>query len=150
MAAKKKKKVIKNPRVPRTHNGGTMTKSEFFSKLIVAPLRQSSRWYKPIQQVKQAAKRIKPKNVPGRHKVEFLCNGCGKYFKNEDCNVDHIFEAGGIRDFSDIQGFCERLFCDASQLQVLCSKGVNSCHTKKTQAYMKTKRELKKGGINEK
>jgi hypothetical protein len=149
VATKKKKKVIKNPRVPRTHNGGTMTKAQFFS-MITSSLRQLSRWYKPIQQVKQAAKRIKPKNVHGRHKVEFLCNGCGKYFKNEDCNVDHLVEAGGIRDFSDIQGFCERLFCDNSKLQVLCSKGVNSCHTKKTQDYMKRKRELKKGGINEK
>lgn len=34
--------------------------------------------------------------------------------------VDHIFPCGKLE--GDIEGFCLRLFCDASGLQVLCKE----------------------------
>ena len=147
MAVKKKK--VLNPRVPRTHNGGTMTSSEWHGKIISA-LRQLSRWYKPPNITKLEARRNKPASVKGRHIYEYQCAFCKKWFKADDIALDHIIEAGSMRTYDDLPAFCKRLFCEKEGFQVLCNKGLNSCHHKKTQNYMKEKRRIKKEGSNEK
>lgn len=149
--AKKKKKVL-NPRVPRTHNGGTMTSSEWHGK-IISSLRQLSRWYIPPRQAKLEARRLKPKSVVGRHIYEYKCASCGKYFKDSDIAIDHIKETDGLKSYADLPRFCERLFCDKEGYQILCNKdvtkGIKNCHYVKTQKYMKDRRDLKKGGAND-
>jgi 5-methylcytosine-specific restriction endonuclease McrA len=124
-----KKKVTK-PRkstTPKTRNAGTMTESAFWG-FIRSSLRQKSRWWKPITQAKDAAKR-KYKGPNKRQKWEYLCNVCNSYFPNTEINVDHIIPAGTLRSAQDLPGFVERLFCEIDNLQVLC----NVCHNKKTQ-----------------
>lgn len=127
-----KKKVL-NPRVPRTHNGGTMTKSQFFG-MLVASMRQASRWWVPAKQAKEAARKSCKK---GLQKWEYLCNHCNNYYKEKEIQADHILEVGGIKDYKDIPGFVERLFCEKEGYQILCK----SCHTQKTEEYMKNKRK---------
>jgi 5-methylcytosine-specific restriction endonuclease McrA len=112
---------------PKTRNAGTMTESAFWG-FIRSTLRQKSRWWKPVMQAKEAAKR-KYKGPNKRQKWEYLCNVCNKYFPNTEINVDHIIPAGTLRSAQDLPGFVERLFCEVDNLQVLC----NVCHTKKTQ-----------------
>jgi 5-methylcytosine-specific restriction endonuclease McrA len=127
MCAAKKTISKKTNKTPKTRNAGTMTESAFWS-FIRSALRQKSRWWKPIAQAKQAAKR-KYKGPNKRQKFEYLCNVCKQYFPDKEINVDHIVPAGTLRCANDLPGFVERLFCEVNNLQVLCS----TCHNKKTQ-----------------
>ena len=104
-----------------------MTESAFWS-FIRSALRQKSRWWKPISQAKQAAKR-KYKGPLKRQKYEYQCNQCKEWFPDKEVNVDHRIPAGTLRCANDLPGFVERLFCEVDNLQVLC----NVCHNKKTQ-----------------
>jgi 5-methylcytosine-specific restriction endonuclease McrA len=122
----KKATPTKKPRVIKTRNAGTMTESAFWS-FIRSALRQKSRWWKPITQAKQKAKRIY--NGPNkRQKFEYLCAVCNKYHPEKKINVDHICPAGSLNCAQDLPGFVERLFCEQDNLQVLCE----TCHDKKT------------------
>ena len=112
---------------PKTRNAGTMTESAFWS-FIRSALRQKSRWWKPISQAKQSAKRSY-KGPLKRQKFEYQCNQCKNWFPDKEINVDHIIPAGTLRSAKDLPGFVERLFCEIDNLQVLC----NVCHNKKTQ-----------------
>ena len=121
----KRKKVI---RAVRTRNAGTMTESAFWS-FIRSALRQKSRCWKPITQCKQKSRRTY-KGPNKRQKFEYQCNECKNWFPEKKINVDHIKPAGTLRSANDLPGFVERLFCEADNLQVLCS----SCHDVKTKA----------------
>ena len=113
-------------RVPKTRNAGTMTESAFWS-FIRSALRQKSRWWKPITQCKQQARR--PYKGPNkRQKFEYLCASCNKYHPDKKINVDHIIPAGSLNNANDLPGFVERLFCEIDNLQVLCE----ACHDIKT------------------
>lgn len=119
-----KKKVVANPRVPRTRNNATMTESQFFS-WIRSNLRRMTMYWKPIAECKKQAR----KSVTGkRHKYEYKCAQCTGWFTDKEIDVDHIVEAGSLRSFNDLPGFAERLFVDAHQLAVLCKQ----CHHHKT------------------
>ena len=114
------KKVIK------TRNAGTMSESAFWA-FIRSALRQKSRWWKPITQCKQNAKRPY-KGINKRQKFEYQCNKCKKWFPDKQINVDHISPAGELNKSDDLPGFVERLFCEVERLQCLCT----NCHNVKT------------------
>jgi 5-methylcytosine-specific restriction endonuclease McrA len=118
---------VRKQRVPRTRNAGTMTEASFWAGIRSA-LRQKSRWWKPIAEAKKLARRAYTgKNK--RQKWEYKCAHCKQYFKEKEINVDHIKAAGSLRNYSDLPGFVERLFCEVEGLQVLCTP----CHNIKTQ-----------------
>ena len=114
------KKVIK------TRNAGTMSESAFWG-FIRSALRQKSRWWKPITQCKQSAKRPY-KGASKRQKFEYQCNKCKKWFPDKETIVDHIIPAGELNKADDLPGFVERLFCEVEGLQCLCQ----NCHNEKT------------------
>ena len=114
------KKVIK------TRNAGTMSESAFWA-FIRSALRQKSRWWKPITQCKQNAKRPY-KGINKRQKFEYQCNKCKKWFPDKQINIDHITPAGELNKSDDLPGFVERLFCEVERLQCLCT----NCHNVKT------------------
>ena len=122
------KKVIK------TRNAGTMSESAFWG-FIRSALRQKSRWWKPITQCKQNAKRPY-KGANKRQKFEYQCNKCKKWFPDKQINIDHITPAGELNKADDLPGFVERLFVEESGLQVLC----NNCHAAKTEQERKKSR----------
>lgn len=124
----KKRKTSSKPKVERTRNSKTMTESAFWS-FIRSALRQKSRWWKPITECKQKARR--PYKGPNkRQKFEYQCKSCEQWFPDKKVNVDHIVPAGTLRTAADLPGFVERLFCEIDGLQVLCS----TCHDKKTKS----------------
>lgn len=124
----RKKSAPRKSRVPKTRNAGTMTESAFWS-FIRSALRQKSRWWKPITECKQKARR--PYKGPNkRQKYEYQCNQCKNWFPEKKINVDHIVQAGSLNSAADLPGFVERLFCEQEGLQVLCEV----CHDKKTKA----------------
>ena len=114
------KKVIK------TRNAGTMSESAFWG-FIRSALRQKSRWWKPITQCKQNAKRPY-KGLNKRQKFEYQCNKCKKWFPDKQINIDHITPAGELNKADDLPGFVERLFVEVEGLQCLCQ----NCHNEKT------------------
>lgn len=65
-----------------------------------------------------------------RTKWEYNCSMCDGWFKTKDVEVDHIKPAGSLKDYSDLPAFVERLFCEKSNLRVLCKP----CHKQVTQA----------------
>ena len=110
----------------KPRNSGTMTEAGFWS-FIRSGLRQKSRWWKPITECKLAAKR--PYTGPlKRQKFEYQCNQCKQWFPEKKINVDHITPAGELNCANDLPGFVERLFCEVSGLQCLCT----TCHDAKT------------------
>ena len=124
----RKKSAPRKPRVAKTRNAGTMTESAFWS-FIRSALRQKSRWWKPITECKQKARR--PYKGPNkRQKYEYQCNECKGWYAEKQINVDHIVPAGSLNSAQDLPGFVERLFCEKEGLQVLCEK----CHDRKTKA----------------
>ena len=127
------KKVIK------TRNAGTMSESAFWA-FIRSALRQKSRWWKPITQCKQNAKRPY-KGVNKRQKFEYQCNKCKKWFPDKQINIDHITPAGELNKADDLPGFVERLFVEESGLQCLCQ----NCHNEKTKQE-KEQLKIKRNG----
>lgn len=117
-----KAKKPKKEKVPRTRNAGTMTESAFWS-WIRSALRQKSRWWKPIQNTKKAARRPY-KGANKRQKFEYQCEMCEDWFPDKNVEVDHIVPAGSLKSSDDLKGFVERLFCEAEGLRVLCK----DCH----------------------
>ena len=127
------KKVIK------TRNAGTMSESAFWG-FIRSALRQKSRWWKPITQCKQNAKRPY-KGVNKRQKFEYQCSKCKKWFPDKQINIDHITPAGELNKADDLPGFVERLFVEESGLQCLCQ----NCHNEKTKQE-KEQLKIKRNG----
>ena len=120
------KKSTRKPRVARTRNAGTMTESAFWS-MIRSALRQKSRWWKPITECKNLAKRAYKGNNK-RQRWEYQCNKSKGWFKSDQVNVDHIEPAGSLNCAQDLPAFVETLFCVVNNLQVLCK----TCHDVKT------------------
>ena len=96
------------------------TTAKFWS-FIRAGLRAKWNRWPPKYKVLEAAK----KTVRGkRHKYEYQCSACSKWFKNKEVEVDHIESAGRLNDYPDLEGFVKRLFVGEDKLRVVCKP----CH----------------------
>lgn len=123
-----KLKKIAKPRkgvAPKTRNSGTLSESAFWS-MIRASLRNKSRFWKPIMEVKNAQK-VTYKGVNKRRKFSYICQECNNEVDGKSCAVHHIVECGSLKSGDDLKGFVERLFCEEDGLILLCDK----CHDKK-------------------
>lgn len=119
-----KKKPVRKPRVPRTRAGGKFTEAQFWS-FIRSGLRSKWMRWPPRYVAKANVKRtVKGK----RHKSEFQCAECSKWFKDGEVQIDHIEGCGSLKSFDDLPQFVEKLFCESDGLQVLCKP----CHKIKT------------------
>lgn len=111
---------VKNPRVPRTRANGTKTEAGYFG-YIRSTLRRG--WLK--YPVRYAALKAASRTVRGkRHKTEYQCNCCEKWFKGSEVEVDHLVPAGSLKSFDDLPRFVENLFCELDGVQVVCKP----CH----------------------
>lgn len=95
-----------------------------------------SKWarWPPRFEVLNDARRAKPKNKAGRHKWEYKCAKCKKYYLQKDVEVDHIEPVGKLNDWKDIEEFVRRLFVAKQKLRVLCK----NCHRSATNALEKS------------
>ena len=110
---------------PKPYNGGRWTTARFWG-FLRSSLRSASVRWGPIQDARKAARRAYS-GPNARQKWEYQCAGCGRWFKGTDCQVDHVEPVGALKDWADLPGFCQRLFCEVNGLRVLCS----SCHEKR-------------------
>jgi len=122
-------------RVEKTRGSQTLTESGFWS-MIRSVLRKNSMYWKPVQDAKNASRRLY-KGENKRQKFEYQCCKCKKWFKGDEVEVDHIIEAGSLKDGGDVKDFIERLFCEKEGLQVLCK---NICHREKTNSVKVSKK----------
>jgi len=103
--------------------------------VIIQSLRKASlRWRVRNEVITESKVRVEEgryKNGNQRYKVYFRCALCGELFNRKQIDVDHKDEVG---QFVDYNTFVERLFCEKSNLQVLCKEG---CHAKKTKVFNK-------------
>jgi len=87
-----------------------------------------------VREVMMVVRREVPKFNKGGERskkdaVQYLCAGCGNYVSSTKVAVDHIIPVISVEDgLLDWNTFKERLFCDKSNLQVLC----RGCHDVKT------------------
>lgn len=117
-------KTVKKPRVERTRAGRTWTEARYWA-FIRSLLRQGFNRYPPKFQARKAAERT----VTGkRHRYEYLCAACDKWFMGKEVQVDHIEPAGSLKDYADLVSFVAKLFCEAEDMQVMCKP----CHQVKT------------------
>lgn len=80
-----------------------------------------------------------------RPRVEFLCAGCNKWFMKKDVAVDHIDPViHPTNGFTTWDEFSNRLFCEKSNLQILCKNGKESCHHIKTQQERAFRAQIRK------
>jgi 5-methylcytosine-specific restriction endonuclease McrA len=106
--------------------GGTWTTARYWSFIRSCLRRAWSRYPVRYQVLKEAQKPYT--GTDKRTKWLYECADCSQDFKTKEVEVDHIVGAGSLKDYSDLAGFCERLFCEKDNLRVLCKP----CHKKRT------------------
>lgn len=133
------KKVVKRKATTVcSRNGGTMTESQYFSK-IRSILRSGFRYWKPMQLALEAASRPS-QSLNKRIKKEYQCAKCKKWYKRADVEIDHILECGSLQKYEDIVPFIQRLTKEeVSAYAILCKP----CHKLKTDAFRQSKKKTK-------
>ena len=95
-----------------------------------------------IRDVLQRHRRSMPRinqdgNRSKRDAVQYQCMVCNLWVSSTDIAVDHIDPVISVEDgFQDWNVFVQRLFCDASNLQTVCS----TCHQEKTNRERKARK----------
>ena len=133
------KKVVKRKATTvLSRNGGTMTESQYFSK-IRSILRSGFRYWKPMQLTLEAASRPS-QSLNKRIKKEYQCAKCKKWYKRADVEIDHKEECGSLSSYEDIVPFIQRLTKEnIDAYQILCKP----CHKLKTEAFRQSKKKTK-------
>lgn len=131
--------------VPRTRADGTMTEAQYHSH-IKGALRKGTRFWKPKLLCLEAAYVGVEKNKStGRMAKHYECAGCNEHFPAKEVQVDHIEPVmnpeHGFRSWDEV---IERMYCDSTNMQVLCK----TCHAAKTLEERQLAKQIK-GMINE-
>lgn len=114
-------------KAPKTRCDGTMSESEYLTWIRSALRSKSLRW--PPRNNALLAARVKYVGSNTRRKWSYVCAICNNLFENKQVVVDHHpHAAGSIKTVQDIGPFAERLYCDRSNLRVLC-KNCHDIHT---------------------
>lgn len=94
-------------------------------KRVINALRQVSRWMPSKAEARKRAQyRVQiglTKKGKPKYRIFFKCAICGGLFKSEEINVDHKNPAiDPVLGFVDWNTYMNRLFCEYTELQVLC------------------------------
>lgn len=117
-------------------NGGLWTRGRFDS-FVTSILRSGSRRWGPKYTTLNSAKTEKKINTKtGRLAQHYRCASCQQEFTQKDMEIDHIEPIGREKTWDQ---FIDGLFCEADNLQALCT----GCHKIKT-ASEKPPKKVKK------
>lgn len=116
------------PSGPKVRNGGQWTQARFNS-FVTSQLRQGTRKWAPINEVKKKAR---------VSRGLYECAGCGEHVpptirdgpkRVQNIFVDHINPiVDPALGFTSWDDYIERIYCEEENLQVLCK----TCHDKKS------------------
>lgn len=111
---------------------------------IVAVLRAGTRRWPPKYEALHEAKTEKKKNEKtGRIAQHYVCALCDCEFTSKDIEVDHIDPVvDPAKGFKDWNTYIKRLFCEKSNLQVVC-KPCHKVKTKSEKVPIESKRKSK-------
>lgn len=125
--------------IKKTRNAGTLTESQYFSKLRSA-LRNAFRWWKPLSIALDNSSRAY-NGLNKRIKKEYQCNHCKEWYIRKNIEVHHKIECGSLKTYDDIVPFIQKLTTEnVSTLEVLCKE----CHLKETKKLkLSKKNEIK-------
>lgn len=121
---KRKTKIVRVSKAPKTRNMGTMTEYGFWS-WIRSALRKKSMSWKPIGAAREKAK-IAYTGPNKRRQFSYICSVCKGEFAGKDVVVHHIDPCGTLTCAQDLPAFVEKLFCEVDGLAVICGP----CHDK--------------------
>ena len=111
----------------KTRCSGTMTESAYLAWIRSALRSKSLRWPPRNEALQRARRPYKGTNK--LQKWEYHCDLCASWFKGKEVVVDHFPEpAGSILSVEDIGPFANNLYCEISNLRVLC-KPCHDVHT---------------------
>ena len=123
-------------------------------KLIQNALRRSSVMWHVRAEVMKEAKSYKKigvyKNGKDKYKTKYKCACCQKLWNEEQVEVDHIIEVASKlptpskMQKDDLWLWIQQLFCEKSNLQVLCI----GCHQAKTNNFNSGKSKNRRNGIS--
>jgi 5-methylcytosine-specific restriction endonuclease McrA len=95
-----------------------------YNTFIRSALRKAwSRWPPKFEVLKENRRTVTGK----RHRYEYKCAKCKKWFQQKHVQVDHITPAGSHVNWDT---FIEKLFVGKDKLQILC----RPCHAVKTKS----------------
>lgn len=107
---------------------------------VIQAIRRSFTMSDTYAQVMKNARVEKPKyklngELAKKPSVWYRCSCCKLLFKSTDVQVDHIASvvstSSATKEMS-VRQYYNRVHCHISNLQVICSQGKESCHSKKT------------------
>lgn len=79
--------------------------------------------------LKNAATGKKINKATGKEAMHYKCKKCRKQYTQKDVQVDHVSPiVDPLVGFTTWDDYIERLYCDTTNLQVLCK----TCHTAKS------------------
>ena len=132
-------KMRRKQKAPKTRNDGTLTEAEFFQQ-IRHGLRKQFRWWKPMLNALNKARRNSQNKKNPRLKYEYQCAICKKWFPRTGVQIDHKIPCGELRSYDDIVPFIKNLTREGTNsYQVLCKKD----HLVKTKEEKKARNESK-------
>lgn len=80
-------------------------------------------------------------NVKTKVRGFYRCEGCKKTFKRENLAVDHTDPVvDPDKGFEGYDKYIERMFCNSSELKVLCK---DKCHKRKTDEENQRRKEAR-------
>lgn len=115
----------------RAYNDGEWTAARFRSFVTGALRTASRRWPPKYKALKKASLGKATNKKTGKQAAHYECAACKDSFIAADVQVDHkepVVEPS--KGFISWDVYVERIFCEASNLQVLCKP----CHKEKTAA----------------
>jgi 5-methylcytosine-specific restriction endonuclease McrA len=112
----------------RKYNSGEWTEARFRA-FVVGLLRAGSRKWPPKYKVlARALVGQKLNEKTGRMAAHYVCASCEKEFPIKQVQVDHKRPVVDKDGFKDWETYIDKLFCESSNLQVLCVP----CHKAKS------------------
>lgn len=131
--------MAKRVKSPPSELVSSWSEVRFWQFLRSALRRAWSRYPNRYEALKLAKRSYKGSNKLQR--FEYQCAGCKKCYQQKLVSVDHIVPCGSLKCWEDLIGFCQRLFCAVTGLQILCK----TCHSAKTVEENETRREALTG-----
>ena len=115
-------------------NGGGWTEARYRTFVRSALRAAFRKWPPRYQALKAAATTRKVNAKTGRLAMHYVCAGCKQEFAGSSVHVDHK-KPVVLKNFVSWDVFVNRLFCEASNLQILC----HDCHKTKTSKERKNR-----------